>query len=1513
MPKGIYRLLMLLSLIFSTSAASALTANFTADAVAGCAPLVVHFTNTSSGATSYYWDLGNGTNSTLTDVSGSYVTPGTYTCVLTAYNGSSSTTHSITITVYPSPTVSFFASDTAICPGTGVTFTSTSSPGVAGAVTNLWNFGDGTLVTGASPTHAYITPGYYNVTLVVTNSMGCSSSLTLSLYIHVYSRPTVSFGAPIVGFCHAPGTVNFTNSSGGAAPLTYSWSFGDGGTSSAATPGHTYSSAGVYTVKLVVTDGNGCMDSFVRVNYVYVGTVTTSFTGPDTVCLNSIATFRNTSSTHISSTWSFGDGGTATTDTGYHAYTAPGTYSVRLIIFNGYCYDTVIHSIVVLPHATASFTWAPTDPCPAPAAIHFTSTAPAGSTITWLYGDGTTGTGASPTHTYAGNGFDTVKMIVTNSHGCADTVTQIISIYDLYLDILADTISGCAPLTVNFVPYLKSYHPVYGPYPWAGVSYSWSFGDGGTSTSATPSYTYTTPGVYTATCTVVTANGCTVTGTFVIRVGEPPVVTFTGSPMHICYGDSVRFVATVVSGSVDTYYWVFGDGSAATTGSSTTTHYYLYPGYFTVTLVGYNRGCPSAPYAVDTFIVDSPAARAAITYLCTPYNSVRFYDSSMGDDSHIWIFGDGTTSGADSVTHIFPPLSIDTIHLATYNATSGCRDTTEVIVNLIPPVLSMAADDSAVCQGTMITFTPTVTGGSATAYYWWVNGVLLDNDTGMVFRDTFNIPGHYTIKLGVLDGHRCLDTVAIANWITVAQPIDSFVATPVNGCAPLVVNFTDYTTDVSGVALTNYTWRFGDGTSATTTTGTVAHTYTAAGVYSVFASVTDIVGCSDSVARPSYITVWKPHAVFSASTLFPCIGATCHFNNASSGISGSLWFFGDGDTSTANAPNHVYRAVGSYTVRLVVYDSHGCPDTATYVNYISVTRPVASFYMDDSFTICPPLPVHFYNTSTGATTYSWDFGDGGTSVIASPGDLYTAPGTYTVTLVAVNSHGCRDTAYGHAIVYGYAGAFSYGPLQGCAPLLVHFSASLSNIPNIVWDFADGNTSSTSYSDTASHYYVNPGTYVPKLILSDSTGCQNSSIGLDTIKVGGIRPGFTSLPHPVCVNTTVTFLDTSFSYFSHDTAWLWVFAPGDTSFVSSPSYHYSVTGTYPVTLTVTDGWGCTGTITENVIVNPPPHIYTSPDTTICVSDTAALHAFGGVSYNWSPAAVLGCASCQTAFATPVVITTYTVTGTDTNGCVSSDTVTVYMRTTTESRAWGDTAVCRNVSVRLFDTGGTKYTWLPSAFLDNSHVFNPIATPTSTTTYTVIAQLGSCLPDTNFVSVVVHQLPTVDAGPDQWLIVGQHAQLQATGTLISAYEWTPAALLSCDSCANPVSSAVHSTTYVVTVWSDYGCRVSDSVNIYFTCAAGQLFIPNTFTPNGDGQNDVFYPRGGGVSSIKAFRIYNRWGELLFEKENFQVNDKASGWDGIYQGQVARPDVYVYLVEAVCATGEMLFIKGDVTLIK
>ena len=183
----------------------------------------------------------------------------------------------------------------------------------------------------------------------------------------------------------------------------------------------------------------------------------------------------------------------------------------------------------------------------------------------------------------------------------------------------------------------------------------------------------------------------------------------------------------------------------------------------------------------------------------------------------------------------------------------------------------------------------------------------------------------------------------------------------------------------------------------------------------------------------------------------------------------------------------------------------------------------------------------------------------------------------------------------------------------------------------------------------------------------------------------------------------------------------------------------------------------------------------------------------------------------------------------------------------------------------------------------------------------------------MTVIVHPLPSVYAGPDQTIIDGTSAQLGATGNNIYTLAWTPAQTLSCDSCYNPLATPLATTVYTVTVATDFGCTAWDSVTVRVICDASQVFIPNTFTPNGDGNNDVFYPRGSGISIIKSFRIYNRWGELLFERSNFEVNDVSSAWDGSFKGGPPRPDVYVYIVDATCLNGQPISIKGDVTIIK
>ena len=1517
-------LLLICCTIFSFIGANAqLVANFTATPTSGCAPLVVNFHNTTAptSGTTYDWDLNNGSGILhLTDPAGSYLTAGTYTVTLTARNGSATSTHTQIITVYPVPIVSFVASDTSICPNTAVIFTSTTLAGVPGPVTYLWAFGDGYTSTLATPSHTYAASGFYNVTLTVTNAQGCASTVTVGGYMHVFDLPSVSFSASSSGYyCGTPGHAVFTSSIFGTGPYSYDWDFGDGSPHSyVPNPTHDYLSTGTYGVTLIVTDGNGCRDTLFRPGFIHVGGVTANFTTVTNACKYAIIPFSNTSSTHTGSQWYFGDGGSSTLDNPSWAYSASGTYTVTLIASNGPCHDTIRHVINIYPGPTGTFVITPDTPCPAPVTLNFNATVPSGCTVSWNYGDGSAlGSGLTTAHMYGWRGVYNISMVITDPvTGCKDTVRQTKTLYDLVFTTTDSNISGCAPLRVHFYTNAVTHEPdttaTY-TYPYPFRSYTWTWGDGTAAGSGpSPYHTYTAAGVYHAVVVAVTANGCIVTDTLEIRVGNPPVVTFDAAPLHLCYhNNSVTFTTTVIVGPVDEFDWFFGDGTTYSDSLPVISHHFILPGVFSATVIPYYNGCRGLPYVfTGTITIDSPKSVILTDVSCSPHTLVRFADSSLGDDSHVWLFGDGITSTLDNPTHTYPGTGSYTVLLATYNARSGCRDTSSQLLSLVNITATFDADRLNICRDGTVTFTPTVSGGTASAYFWYVNGAYVTSTA--LFTHVFTATGLYTIMLIIQDNNRCLDTFTRVNYIRVAKPVANFTVIPTSGCLPLNATFTDASNDVSGTTFTNFEWTISDGGYISGSSPSVTHLFTVAGTYTTREIVTDNIGCKDTITLPA-VNVYHPTAAFNVANQFPCKYDPVTFNNTSVGASTSLWIFGDGGTSTLTTPVHTYTTNGIFTVKLVVTDTHGCRDTAAYVGYITVSKPTAGFFMSDSFSICPPLLVNFTNTSVGGLSYYWFLGDGTTSTAFSPSNLYIIPGIDTVKMIVTDMYGCVDTAIGHMVIYGYAGAFTYSPDSGCSPLTVHFNAQVRNVPNIIWDFADGTVSTVSVIDTIDHIYVLPGKYLPKLILSDNTGCQNSSVGIDTIKVDLVTPGYTTIPNPVCINGTTIFKDTSRSFYSTIDSWYWTFTNGDTSTSFSPSYTYTAIGTYSVTVVTTDGWGCQASITKDVIVYPLPVITASKDTIVCVGDAAVLEGYGGVSYTWAPPATLSCISCNPTNASPTTVTNYTVTGKDIHGCMNTDTVSVFLKTLTVSKAKGDTAICDGVVVKLFDSGGTKYTWLPATSLNSSNIADPLATPNVTTRYMAIAQLASCIPDTNYIMVTVYPLPEVDAGPDQWLVEGTAAQLHATGSNVYKYVWQNPGSLSCDSCSNPIARTDVNTTYFINVYSSYGCRNSDSVKLHVYCDKSQIFIPNSFTPNGDGQNDIFYPRGKGVSTINSFRIYNRWGELLFERSGININDASNGWDGSYKGSAPKPDVYVYIIDAQCETGEPLSFKGDVTIIR
>lgn len=345
----------------------------------------------------------------------------------------------------------------------------------------------------------------------------------------------------------------------------------------------------------------------------------------------------------------------------------------------------------------------------------------------------------------------------------------------------------------------------------------------------------------------------------------------------------------------------------------------------------------------------------------------------------------------------------------------------------------------------------------------------------------------------------------------------------------MLVTLTDTSLYTPGAMGRTRIWSFGNGNNSTTTTAAINQTYLTAGKYTVKLVVIDTNGCKDSLTKTDYIEARHPIAKFGVSINTACLGQALSFIDSSSGATGLTyrWDFGDGGTDTARNPIHAYTTVGNFTVRLIVRDSTGCVDTLSKVNLITTSKPTAAFTMSDSLTVCPPLSINFTSTSIGALSLDWNLGNSSISVLNNPTSLYTTPGIYRVRLIATNASGCRDTAIDTIRILGYAGALSYSPQNGCAPLTVTFVANTTGVPKMVWDLANGDTSLVTGS-TFTYTYTAPGAYVPKLVFYDAKGCSASSVGIDTIKVDAVYPDFKVLPP--CERTPLQLVDNSRSLF-----------------------------------------------------------------------------------------------------------------------------------------------------------------------------------------------------------------------------------------------------------------------------------------------------------------------------------------------------------------------------------------------
>ncbi len=573
-----------------------------------------------------------------------------------------------------------------------------------------------------------------------------------------------------------------------------------------------------------------------------------------------------------------------------------------------------------------------------------------------------------------------------------------------------------------------------------------------------------------------------------------------------------------------------------------------------------------------------------------------------------------------------------------------------------------------------------------------------------------------------------------------------------------------------------------------------------------------------------------------------------------------------------------------------------------------------------------------------------------------------------------------------------------------------FSYSFSNLSSSplnltsYWDFGDPNSLQNNYSTLSNptHIFSDTGIYRIKLIVNkDDPNCADS-----TETIVKVFPGFVAnfnYPPFMCRGVPVLFRDNTYAAFGYASQWSWNFGvlntTADTSSFANPSFLYSDTGTYNVTLIASSIKGCKDTIVLPIKIIDKPKIFISNDTIICKIDGLQLNATSDIqngNYSWYPNYNLSSTSISSPMAYPLIDTVYNVLfyiNTSYPACSARDSIKVRVVDSVTLHLQQDTSICLTDSVQITTAGNAlQFIWTPAGTLNNVYIKNPYATPNApSTTYTVVANIGSCSkeksiiintvpypnayagedtmiclgtsaylhasggsgytwypgpylnntvisnptavnPKGNYIDYVVYVTDTAgcpkpskdtvrvniqqliaDAGPkDTSIVNGQPLQLNASAVGSNGnitYQWSPENLwLSSLNIPNPIATPDDDVIYFVEATSDIGCKSTDTIKVFYYLVLPDIYMPNAFTPNGDGTNDNIKPIALGVKSLDLFRIYNRWGELVFSTSVI-----GEGWNGTFKGNLQDPGTYIWYANAIDYKNKKIQKKGTLILIR
>ncbi len=1019
--------------------------------------------------------------------------------------------------------------------------------------------------------------GSHLLTYTYANANGCISSAVRTVTVN--PLPIVVAGADTT-FCDQPLPQTLAN----YTPAGGTWS----GLGVAPNGIYTPNGPGTFTLHYAYTDANGCSaDDDLLVTVVTI--TNPAFAGPDTaVCLASAP--LQLVGMPAGGWWS----GTQTDAAGLFSPTTDGTFTITYQLGTGSCVTQDQMQVVVHPLPVVSIT-SQLGVC-VDAGPQTLVAVPAGGT--WS-GTGITDPLAGTFEpALSGVGSFPLTYAYSDAHGCSNSASTLAMVNPLPTAAFSNAATACSGAPFHFTDMSQ------GASVWA-----WDFGDGTTSANPAPDHVFAAAGSYTVTQSVTTTEGCTSSISHDITVWAGPTVAFNLSPAQGC-GPLVVTLDNQSTGNGMSYLWDFGDGGSSVLeqpGQRTYQAGVLSDTTYTITLTATNA-CGSADSMRTVTVHPAPTAQFGPNFDsgCSPW-PVTFSNVTVGQaDTFHWDFGDGLSSTTQDslVQHTYWTGAASSAFTITLVAANACgSDTATYTITVQPNTITafFNTDTTSGCAPLTVNFTQYSIG--ATNWHWDLGDGNVS--TAQNVSNTYANAGNYTATL-FADNGCSYDTVSVVIHVQSAPPAEFSIGQGLH-CTGTLVQFTNGTPSPAGLS-----WSFGDGGSSTLSAP--QHAYTAAGNYNVTLTVASALNDCPSVLTQTVQVLPTPAATFTPSPASGCIPLNVQFANASTGADFVQWNFGDGNTGTATAPAHVFTVAGAYTVQLVAESLNGCTDTAT-ATVTAFPLPMAAF-SQSAFTNCyAPANVQFTDASTGALGHTWDFGNGTSSGLNNPMAMYTAPGTYAITLTVDNQYGCTATSTGQFVLYPTPAAlFSATPQPGCAGYPIQFNNLSVNATHYAWDFGDGNA---SLADAPAHSYP-AGDYGVSLIAWGEGGCVDT---LDTPLVVHVNPS------PTAAFTYEPMQSTSYALQFHNqsmgaVSWTWNFGDGEHSNEFAPLHLFPAGpgDLYPFCLIAVNDFGCPDTLCQPVLaVNDPnifaPNAFTPDHDGLNETFLPVLNGFDGWNYEF----------------------------------------------------------------------------------------------------------------------------------------------------------------------------------------------------------------------------------------------------------------------------------------------------------